>query len=78
MSNIDFLTTDMIRFLSHAKMTFSQWGATDLQKEVHVFQTLWHYKLDLISFWHGPWLNIVISQDSGRKFVRFLTKVKNF
>ena len=34
MSNNDFLTTDVIYFLTNAKITFSQWGATDLQKTV--------------------------------------------
>ena len=34
MSNNDFLTADVIQFLSNAKLTFLQWGATDLQKTV--------------------------------------------
>ena len=33
MSNIDFLTADVIQFLSNAKITFSQGDATDLQKK---------------------------------------------
>ena len=34
MSNNDFLTADVRWFLSNAKIIFSQWSATDLQKTV--------------------------------------------
>ena len=34
MPNIDFLNVNVIQLLSNAKITFSQGGATDLQKSI--------------------------------------------
>ena len=36
MFNIDFMTSNVIQLLLHAKITFSQRGATDLQKNKHL------------------------------------------
>ena len=40
MSSIDFLTADVIWLSSNAKITFSQGGATDLQKKVFSSRTM--------------------------------------
>ena len=40
MSNIDFLIAYVTNFLSHAKITFSQGGVTDLPIKVFGFRTI--------------------------------------